>query len=167
VRQSGIFKAVYEAVASALAEEGRATGLFSVENGEVRLELSDICQLSQDKNGQRVIVDDVSYEAPARFGMLLALRFLGPDYAELLERAGAVAPFLKDNNAFSAPGCGWHGNAEGVFFLEPEIRELRPGGTGEGGPGLVLRYSVEAALNSERGGTFRRVEKRDIRARSV
>ncbi|MDR2589001.1 MAG: hypothetical protein LBC67_06195 [Spirochaetales bacterium] len=181
MKQSGVFRAIYEVLLAALAAEGERTGLFRVEGfsareekgGAVRLFVSDMCQTSQDRGGERVIAGEFSYEAPSRFCVALGVLVSGRDYPCVLECAGAVARFFKDSRVFSAEGCGWHGNGKGVFILEPEIREpaALASEAVEAAQGerlsLVLRYRVEAAINSEKGGSFRRVEKRDIKARSI
>jgi hypothetical protein len=48
-------------------------------------------------------------------------------------------------------------------FIEPVIREPSAAARGAGGPSLTLYYRAEAALNSEKGKSFRRIEKRDLR----
>ena len=184
MRQSVVFRAVYEAVARVLAAEGEATGLFTVKGGaslgesrrvagggefpagpapvSVRLVVCDLCQTAQDKNGQRVYVGELGFEAPARFAMTLALRGEGCSWPALLEALGAAARFFKDNPSVSPEGCAWHGMADGEVFLEPVIREPVAAGQGEEFC-LSLYYRVEAALNSEKGESFRRVQKRDVR----
>ena len=169
MRQSTVFRAVYEAVAKALALEGEKTGLFTVKgpDGELpsgpvslRLVVCDLCQTALDKNGQRVFAGDLGFEAPARFAMMLALRGEAQSWPALLEAMGAAARFFKDEPSVTVEDFAWHGNARGEVFLEPVIRE--PGIAGED-VSLSLYYKVEAALNSEKGESFRRVEKRDLR----
>jgi hypothetical protein len=175
MRQSKIFRTVYEAVSDALAGEGKTSGLFTLLPGGsgaadrpaealVRLEVADLCQTAGDKNGQRLIEEEKSYEAPARFTMVLAVRGEAPSYPALLEAMGCVARFLKDNPSVSVKDCAWHGSEESEVFLEPVVREPSAAGPEAGGlPCLTLYYRVDAALNSERGKSFRRVEKRDLR----
>ena len=178
-----VFRAVYEAVANALAEEGARSGLFTVKgvsgtfangsrpDGELsaepapvsmRLTVCDLCQTALDKNGQRVFSGDLGFEAPARFAMMLALRGEAQSWQALLEALGAAARFLKDKPSVSVKDFVWHGNLRGEVFLEPVIREPGIAGQGEG-VALSLYYKVEAALNSEKGESFRRVAKRDLR----
>jgi hypothetical protein len=181
MRQSRIFRAVYEAVREALAEEGAASGLFSVgsEGGggapvweasggpapvRVRLVVCDLCQTALDKSGQRVVAGEASYEAPARFAMTLALRGEARSWPELLEAMGCAARFFKDNPCFEAEDCAWHGAGASRVFLEPVIRQPETAGGRAGEtPEISLYYRVEAALNSEKAETFRRVRKRDLR----
>jgi hypothetical protein len=181
MRQSGIFRVVYEAVCEALAEEGAATGLFafSPEGGgreparefpggpapvRVRLGVCDLCQTAQDKSGQRVVAGEASYEAPARFAMTLAVRGEARSWPVLLEAMGCAARFFKDNPCLEAGDCAWHGAGTGRVFLEPVIRQPSAAGNGAGEPpSLTLHYRVEAALNSEKAETFRRIQKRDLR----
>ncbi|MDR1933054.1 MAG: hypothetical protein LBQ57_09585 [Spirochaetales bacterium] len=188
MRQSGIFRAVYEAVCEALAAEGEATGLFTLsragnggktegygtdrrDNAEgpaetrLRLCVCDLCQTGQDKNGQRVIAGEMSYEAPARFAITFAVRGVARSEAALLEAMGCAARFFKDNPAVSVKGYGWHGNGNADVFLEPLIRGSGPAGAGGAGdePSLALYYRAEAGINSQKGESFRRVEKRDLR----
>ena len=173
MRQSRVFRAVYEAAARALAAEGEATGLFSVKGvfpgGEgsagpvsVRLVVCDLSQTALDKNGQRVYAGDLGYEAPALFAMTLAVRGEGPSWPALLEALGAAARFFKDNPSVSPGGCAWHGCADGEVFLEPVIREPMATERGEGFS-LSLYYRAAAALNSERGEPLHRVAKKDVR----
>jgi hypothetical protein len=182
MRQSKIFRVVYEAVCEALAEEGAATGLFSLstEGGgirepvrefpgglapaRVRLGVSDLCQTAQDKSGQRIIAGELSYETPARFAMTLSVRGEARSWPALLEAMGCAARFFKDNPSVEAADCAWHGSGEGRVFLEPVLRQPAAAGSPAGEPlSLTLYYRVEAALNSEKAEAFRRVQKRDIK----
>ena len=175
MRQSRVFRAVYEAAAKALAAEGEATGLFTVKEAfpkeeapagpvpvNMWLSVCDLSQTALDKNGQRVYAGELGYEAPARFAMTFALRGEGSSWPALLEALGAAARFFKDNPAVSVGGCAWHGKAGGEVFFEPVIREPVAAERGEEFC-LSLYYRVEAALNSEKGESFRRVAKRDLR----
>ena len=174
--QSRVFRVVYEAAAKALAAEGERTGLFTVKgfpDGElpagpapvgIRLSVSDLCQTALDKNGQRVFAGDVGFEAPARFAMMLQLRGEGPSWPALLEAFGAAARFFKDNPSVSLGDCAWHGTKDAEAFLEPVIREPEIARSERGDEvRLSLFYRVEAAINSQKGESFRRVEKRDLR----
>jgi hypothetical protein len=181
MRQSKIFRTVYEAVSEALAGEGEASGLFTLARmgcgerprvsdmpaegpAEARLyfEVTDLCQTAGDKSGQRLIAGEKSYEPPARFAMILALRGTARSYPALLEALGCAARFLKDNPAVTVGDCAWHGSG-GRVFIEPVIREPSSAAGRGDAPFLTLYYRVEAALNSEKGKSFRRVEKRDLR----
>ncbi|MDR1316379.1 MAG: hypothetical protein LBK13_05850 [Spirochaetales bacterium] len=174
MRQSGIFRLVYEGVSGALAGVGVSSGLFTVGEGagagEARLcvEVADLCQTAVDKSGERFIAGDVSYEWPARFGMILVVRGEAGSYPELLDALGCAARFLKDNPFVGAGGCAWHGGGECRVFIEPFVREPSAVAavcavSGEGRRCLCLYYRVEVALNSEVGKPFRRIQRRDLR----
>jgi hypothetical protein len=95
--------------------------------------------------------------------MTLAVHGESRSYPALLEAMGCAARFFKDNPAVSAGDCGWHGNAKADVFLEPVIREPSAGGGVQDEPSLTLYYRAEAGVNSQKGESFRRVEKRDLR----
>jgi hypothetical protein len=94
--------------------------------------------------------------------MIFAIRGEARAYPALLEALGCVARFLKDNPSVSVKDCAWHGGGGQEVFLEPVVREPPAAGMGER-HSLTLYYRAETALNSERGQTFHRVEKRDLR----
>jgi hypothetical protein len=181
MRQSGIFRVVYEAVSGVLAGEGVSSGIFAMGSGDgagagldgarLYVDVVDLCQTAGDKSGERFIAGEESYEWPARFAMILAVRGVAGAYPELLEALGYVARFLKDHPFVGAGGCAWHGGGECRVFIEPLVREpsagaavcAAPGEGREGGRCLCLYYRVEVALNSEVGKPFRRIERRDLR----
>jgi hypothetical protein len=129
------------------------------------LEVADLCQTEGDKNGQRLVAGEKSYESPARFAVVFALRGEARSYPALLEALGCVARFLKDRPSVGAGEWVWHGGGGGEVFVEPVLREPSAGARRGDVPSLVLYYRAEVGLNSERGRSFRRVEKRDLRTR--
>jgi hypothetical protein len=172
MRQSAILRVIYETLSAVLSGEGESTGLFTlcgdkaaseeVPGVSVRLEIGDICQTAPDKSGQRIIVEEMAYEAPAQLGVILSVGLICRTYPPLLECAGYIVRFFKDNHLFSLRGYGWHGNGGGDIFLEPVIREPAANNRGGERPSLSLHYRIEAGINSEKGESFRRVEKRKI-----
>ena len=84
MNQSAILKASYEIVYKNVSDLGAKDGLFQMGDGgkeepkdeqkpTVCLAVSDLCQLYPDKNGQKIDVDEVIYEVPARLGCIFSL----------------------------------------------------------------------------------------------
>ena len=184
MRQSCVLRAVYETLQEALSAEGRKNNLFCIKQNRnsaeenlssdscVYLELCDLSQVEQDKNGQRVIENEIAFEAPARISMILCVRIVSKTCPDLLECAGAVIVFFKDNSSVTVTGYGWHGNTDEIIFFEPVIREVHADAitamqanrrNNTGNPFLCLFFRVEAGINSEKGQSVRRVDKRDIK----
>ncbi len=174
--QSAILKHAYNTLFSFLKETGKASGLFTAEdnipsfdfsvlNTVIYLTVTDICQMVQDKTGQRIVVDEKMYELPSLVGLLFAINIIGKTYNSVLETAGNIISALKDKNIFDAGEYSWHGNSENKIFFEPVIRNITgskytaPGAM----PSLVLEYRLDAGINSLRGKEFKRVEKREVR----
>jgi hypothetical protein len=158
--------------------------LFSVENGcildgadgaaggfktTVYLGIAGISQLSSDKNGQKIVVDEVSYEEPARIGFLVSITAVSRRYPDALEAVGAIIRHFKDANTIFVGEDSWHGNTDGLVFIEPVIGE--PDGRrripGREPPSLTIEYRIEVGINSEKGTPFRRVEKREIKSNII
>ena len=59
----------------------------------------------------------------------------------------------------------WHGEEGGKVFIEPVVCEPEPrAGYGETRlPGVTLKYTMEMGINSEKGISFKRVEKKAIK----
>jgi hypothetical protein len=180
VKQSGILQKSYEGIYQILANLGAELGLFSVENGHldkrestkegpktvVLLEIADISQLAKDKNGQEIIVDEVSYEEPSRIGFIVSITAISDQYPDMLEALGAIIRHFKDDNTIPIGDFGWHGSTDGLVYIEPIIREPGSGKNraSQASPALALEYRVEVAINSENGTRVKRVERQRIRS---
>ena len=173
--QSAILKAGYEAVYNSLMKLGAETKLFALSGGAsqssesktpstVYFGVSDISQLSLDKNGQTVEADEMIFAAPTQAGCIIFMKVAAETYPPLLETIGLLIQHFKDNNTITLAEHKWHGEKEGVIFLEPVVRDLEPGKEicSDGLPSLTLQYRMEGWINSLNGKSFKRVEKRTI-----
>jgi hypothetical protein len=180
--QSAIIKQSYEAIFQNLAGIGAETQLFTVKDGYkikgeigenktksvVFVEIPDLCQLFQDKNGEKIVFNEVSYEAPARIGFILSLTVVSKRHPDLLETAGYLIRHFKDNNVFFLEEYTWHGNDNGVIYIEPVIREPESNTRQPVEiPFLTLEYRIEVGINSEKGTPVRRVEKKTIKGNII
>ncbi|QQO09007.1 hypothetical protein [Breznakiella homolactica] len=178
--QYGILRHCYETLFGILSEVGSSTGLFDVRGGVpaaaapeaagVFLIVTDVAQVSQDKNGEKVFVDEKTYPAPTYVAFIAAVTVISGTYPALLEAAGCIIRYFKDHNTFSPGDYNWHGNSNDTVYIEPVIREPivnRPLPAGQAFPAVTIEYRIEAAVNSEKGGEFRRVQKTDIRSKTV
>ncbi|GHV57645.1 hypothetical protein AGMMS49579_23810 [Spirochaetia bacterium] len=182
--QSAVLKVCYESFYKTLADMGAQAQLFSVEDGPiidgkdsakkefkstVYLGIADIGQVAQDKNGQNIIVDEISYKEPTRIGFILSIRVVSEKYPDLLEAIGVVIRYFKDNNTIPAGEYSWHGNDGGLIYVESVIREPegKRGQFDHEKPSLTVEYRIEVGINSEQGTSIRRVEKTDIRGNLI
>jgi hypothetical protein len=176
MNQSGVLRHIYESIYQELVKLGAEKQIFSMKNdlpvndqgGEsypstVFMKILDICQISQDKNGQKIMVEDIAFEAPTRVGCIIAFDVVGGNYPDILETIGALIRYFKDNNTIVIDTFSWHGNDEKIAYIEPIVGEP------DGRRGLVqtpmslsLKYTIEIGINSEKGTPFRRVEARKI-----
>jgi hypothetical protein len=176
VNQSAILKAAYETVYKGLSELGEKNGLFWVGTGApevpkdgqpaaVYLGVSDICQLYPDKNGSKIEVDEMIFEVPARVGCIISLTVMSEIYPPLLETAGQIIQYFKDNNNIRLEDYKWHGEDEGKIFIEPVIRKPEPAGRPKihDLPAISLEYILEVGINSLKGTAFKRVEKQVVK----
>ena len=169
--QASVLRHAYDSFVELLDRCGAESGLFRVEGrgtempAKARVEVTDLCQFSQDKNGQRIVVDELLYEMPSMFAMSIAVTVSAESYPAALEAAGSIAAIVKDNNVIAAGECNWHGNDGLRMFIEPAIRGLVPAGARQAPtiPAIRLEYVIEAGINSLKGERFTRVEKRDVR----
>jgi hypothetical protein len=178
--QSAILKAAYETIYKNISELGEENGLFQVSNGsmetlkggkqaEVYLGISDLCQLYTDKNGQKVEMDEMIFEVPARVGCILFMTIISRTYPSLLETAGWLIQYFKDNNAIQLEDYKWHGENEGKIFIEPVIRkpELLRRPQSNDLPAIILEYQLEVGINSQKGVSFKRVEKKILKGNII
>lgn len=170
--QSSVLGFVYRSISDRLDILGKTSGLFSyhkapaVENEDVptvSIFVTDICQIVQDKNGQRIVVDELRYELPSLISVSIGIVISGKDYDRILDVTGLIAGSLKDNPFIDAGAFNWHGNTGGRIYVEPVIR--CPSRTfSYNDQHVVLEYRFEAGINSGHGEAFTRVEKREVRS---
>ena len=167
--QSDIFKYVIQTLKknlSAASEiEFSIVDDFSDESkNEVKFLVTDIFQTTNDKTGQRIIVDELRYEVPALYQMRIRVLIHAPVLEDALSLFGYIAVFFKDNTVYECNEYNWHGNELNKFILEPVVRRDSTGNFSEA---LYLDYRVEVELNSLKGEQFVRVEKKDLSAKQV
>jgi hypothetical protein len=179
--QALILRHAYESLCQKLSEIGSNLQLFSVENESIKggmdlqkgslksavyLGISDISQLSVDKNGQKIIIDEASFEQPARIGLMVSITTVSSRYPDLLETVGEIIRNFKDDNIISSGEYNWHGNTGGKIFIEPVIREpkVKYDRITQELLSLTMEYRIEVAINSEKGTPVRRVEKQEIKS---
>jgi hypothetical protein len=178
MNQSAVLRASYEKIYKNLAALSEETKLFllcggdediSDDGAKVILGVSDVCQLCPDKNGEKVEENEMIFEVPARLGCVLFLTVISKAYPALLETAGLLIQYFKDNNYIQLEDYKWHGDNEGKIFIEPVIRKPEPsGGTKNCDlPYITLKYTMEMSINSQKGTPFRRVEKREIKGSTM
>jgi hypothetical protein len=182
--QSAILKESYEAMYRVLVELGSSLKLFSVESGYITdrkdiikngfksvvlLGIADISQLTKDKNGRNIIVNDISYEEPTRICFILSITAVSEQYPDLLETIGAIIRYFKDNNMISIGDYNWYGNNDGMIYIEPVIRkpDSKQNKLIDVLPSLSVEYLVEVAINSEKGTRVKRVEKQKIQSNVI
>ena len=105
------------------------------------------------------------FEAPAQVGCVLYLTVISERYPPLLEAAGALIRYIKDNNIILLPDYTWHGENEGKIVLEPVIRDLEAHKEPQfynNMPCITLKYRMEMGINSQKGAPFKRVKERTI-----
>jgi hypothetical protein len=174
MNQSAILRASYEAIYTNLAALGKETKLFAMggidedvsgNESKVIFGVSDICQLSHDKNGEKVEENEKIFEAPTRVGFAFFLTVIAKEYPALLETAGRLIQYFKDNNYIQLEEYKWHGENGGKIFIEPAVRkpELRDGLKDRQLPSVTLEFLMEMGINSEKGTSFKRVEKKTIK----
>lgn len=167
--QSDLFKYAIETIKNALKEN--AGGKYDVVEefsdqgkNQIRLSVADIFQSTNDKTGQRIIVDEIRYEVPAEFVMVLRISFAGKSLEDVLSNLGFVAVYFKDHNFFECGEYNWHGNEINKFFLEPIVRrEIVNNNNGY----LYLDYRLELHLNSVKEEKFVRVEKKVLSSNQI
>lgn len=173
--QSGVLGYAYRSLRDRLESLATESGMYTMVTGSgacsdnnkpsVNILVTDICQIAQDKNGQRIVVDELRYELPSLVAVSISLVISGNESDTILDVAGCISGYMKDNPVISAGEYNWHGNSNGRIYVEPIIR----------GPTLrqlyvqdkqqvVMEYCFEAGINSGIGEAFTRVEKREVRS---
>ena len=159
MNQWDIAAQIYEKVCELAAEK-------SSDSCSIAVSVADMCQVMSDKGGQRIVINELMYEQPAMFEMVLSIEFSGKTAAEMLKKYCETAVFLKDNPAITIDEAyRWHGMNGNSVYIEPVIRKPsadkeRSGASENNG---VLLYRVEFSLNSQKPEEFKRVEKQVIR----
>ena len=175
--QYAVLKHCYDQLLMSLTELGKSSPAFTVKdggfNGEkkdknpmVFLGVTDISQISQDKSGEKIYVDEKAYPEPTYVGCIISLAIVAEKYSEALEIVGAIIRYFKDENAIALGSYNWHGNDRDKVFLEAIVRQPE-GGQSVMPPCIVVNYRLEVAINSEKEEGFRRVERRDIRSKAL
>lgn len=129
---------------------------------QIKIDVLDLFQSSNDKTGQKIIVDEKLYEAPAQYVLVLRILFDGKKIEEKLSAYGTVAAFFKDNNNFDLGEYNWHGNTTTRFYVEPVIRK-----DFNKNEYLHLDYRIELQLNSNKEEKFVRVEKKVLNTNQI
>jgi hypothetical protein len=180
MRQSNILRHCYDSVFTILKREGETSNLFTVEESgfdnnqksekaKVFMSVSDIAQISQDKNGEKVFIDEEQFPAPTYLAFILAINISAEKYQDILETCGYIVHYFKDNNFFEAGVYNWHGNTNKNMYIEGIIRkpDINRTVNHQYLPLVTLEYRIEAAINSKKGEKFKRVEEREIRGNQI
>lgn len=159
MNQWDIAAQIYEKVCVLVAEK-------SSDRCSIDVRVADMCQVMSDKSGQRIVINELMYEQPAMFEMMVSIEFSGESATEMLKKYCETAVFFKDNPAITIEDAyRWHGMNGNSVYVEPVIRKLSDGkewsAASEGG--MKLLYRVEFSLNSQKPEEFKRVEKQVIR----
>jgi hypothetical protein len=177
MKQSAILRAGYEEIYKKLSVLSEETKLFVMRDKDenvsnetrVILGVSDICQLFSDKNGEKVEENGMIYEAPTMVGCVFSLSVISGNYPSLLETVGRLIQYFKDNNYIQLDDYKWHGENDGKIFIEPVVRkpELRAGFKDRYLTAFTLEYLMEIGINSQKGTSFKRVEKIAIKGGTI
>ena len=167
--QSDIFKYVIQTLkknlSAAIEIKFSIVDEFSKDSkNEVKFLVTDIFQTTNDKTGQRIIVNELRYEVPALYQMRIRVLIHAPLLEDALSLFGYIAVFFKDNTVYECNEYNWHGNELNKFILEPIVR--RDSSENFSGD-LYLDYRVEVQLNSLKGEKFVRVEKKDLSSKQI
>ncbi|MGN0384109.1 MAG: hypothetical protein ACI4DS_07555 [Eubacterium sp.] len=166
--QSDIFKFVIQSLKQNLSNASDFS--FSIvdeiskdkSEKQIQFTVIDIFQTTNDKTGQRIIVDECRYEVPALYEMRIRVNIFAPQLEELLSLFGYVAVFFKDHTVYECAEYNWYGNEISKFILEPVIRKETINTFIDT---FHLDYRVEVQLNSLKGEQFVRVEKKELNAK--
>lgn len=166
--QSDIFKHAFSVIKNKLQENSSdkyviVDDFSSEEKPQVKLVVTDLFQAANDKIGQRIIIEEKMYEAPALYVMNLRIIFSGKSQEEILSAYGLIASYFKVHNMYDCGDYNWHGNDKGKFFLEPVIRKEPENYNGY----LYLDYRIELKINSTKAESFARVEKKNLSANQI
>ena len=96
------------------------------------------------------------------YEMRVRVSMFAPVLEDALSLFGYVAVFFKDHTVYECGEYNWHGNEINKFILEPIVRRDSTGGFNDF---FYLDYRVEVQLNSLKGESFVRVEKKELGAK--
>ncbi len=180
MNQSGVLRYCYEKVFEILRQEGEQSKLYTIMENTASehintpgtalfISVSDFAQIAQDKNGEKVFVEEQMFPAPTFMAFILSIEIRAEQYPDVLEAAGYIVRYFKDNNTFEAGDYNWHDNTSNTVYIEPVIREpcINVTRNRSFSAVITLEYRIEAAINSEKGGTFKRVQKMDLREKPM
>lgn len=131
---------------------------------QIKFNVIDIFQTSNDKTGQRIIVNERRYEVPALYEMRIRISVFAPELDDALSLFGYIAVFFKDHTVYECGEYNWYGNESNKFILEPVVKKESAYGFSDY---LYLDYRVEVQLNSLKGERFVRVEKKALNAKLI
>ena len=179
MEQYKVLRHGYDQLLHLLETRGKQTNLFSLADGFsipvpekepiiVQTDICDICQLQSDKTGQRIVVKDVLYDLPTVVVYIVGIHIYANSYSRSLEAAGSIIAFFKDNPVIPLDSFNWHGSTTKNLFIESVVRNPEPKFAQTNLlPAVHLQYKLEAGINSEKAESFKRVEKRDIRSKTI
>jgi hypothetical protein len=178
--QSSILRHCYNKIFQILKREGETSKLYNLSerifDGNIKdartavfVEVSDLAQILQDKNGEKVFIDEQQFAAPTYIACIFTIEIASVHYENVLETAGHIIRYFKDNNTFETGEYNWHGNIHQKIYIEPIIRDPENNRMMKkySMPFVSLEYRIEAAINSEIDGTFKRVQSREIRGKPM
>lgn len=177
VDQSSVLKHIYDFLTKTLSKLGSDSTLFAVENFGTDADTSknaiafigvtDLVQIQQDLNGEKIIIGEVRVPAPTHIAFIVAITVMSMNYSDLLGALGIIIQYLKDNTTIPVAEYNWHGNTGSTFFIEPIVRSPTIGKEfiEYKTPFLTLEYRIETAVNSQKSENFKRVKDRDIRGK--
>ncbi len=168
--QSDIFKYVIQSLKKSLSasDEVKFTIVDDIQTDknerQIKFDVTDIFQTANDKTGQRIIIDEQRYEIPSVYEMRIKVSCFAPKLEDALTLFGFVAVFFKDHSVYECGEYNWHGNTVNKFILEPVVRKDSKEKSSDT---YDLNYRVEVQLNSVKGESFVRVEKKDLRSNMI
>ncbi|MDR3303828.1 MAG: hypothetical protein LBS86_05390 [Treponema sp.] len=167
--QETVLQYCYDALCERLAALGETSGLFALDAvhgtrtgaSTVRVGIADVSQVAADRNGVHVVVDERLYAAPTRIACVVALTVSAERYTDALATLGMLVKHFKEQNTLEVGAFNWHGNTDGMIYLEPLLREPERRPVAET-PVLTLEYRFEVGINAEQSEPVHRVEQRSV-----
>ena len=168
--QSDIFKYVIQSLKKSLSasDEVKFTIVDDIQTdkneNQIKFDVTDIFQTANDKTGQRIVINEQRFEPPAIYEMCIKVSCFAPKLEDALALFGFVAVFFKDHSVYECGEYNWYGNTVNKFILEPVVRRESKEKSSDS---YDLDYRVEVQLNSVKGESFVRVEKKDLRSNMI
>jgi hypothetical protein len=132
---------------------------------QLSVSVVDLCQTTNDKNGQRLIFQEKLYEPPALFSAVFRITVSGPSYPAVLDAAGYAVSLLKDNSVIDAGDYNWHANETGKIYICPVCRQPSVAASlPAADPEVHLDYVIDFGINSGAATEFTRVKELNINA---